>query len=102
MVSEELDLDGAGDKADKYQRSVRLTRDMADRLRAVCDHLGVNVGSYLTHAIGMAVSRDEVSLLAKQSKDSSLEVLTRLFETVAQDAEKTDEKPRRQRKTTGK
>lgn len=88
--------------AGKYQRSVRLTRDMAARLQAVCEHLGVNTGSYLSHAIGMAVSRDEVSLLAKQSKDSSLEVLSRLFETVAQEAEKPDEKPRRQRKTTSK
>lgn len=102
MVSEELELESAGEKADKYQRSVRLTREMADRLRAVCDHLGVNVGFYLTHAIGVAVSRDEASLLAKQSKDSSVELMTRFFEAMAQEAETPDEKPRRQRKTTGK
>ena len=77
--------------AGKYQRSVRLTRDMASRLQAVCDHLGVNVGSSLTHAIGVAVSRDETSLLAKQSKDGSLEMVSRLFEAIAQEAEKNEQ-----------
>lgn len=102
MASEELDLDTAGEKADRYQRSVRLTRDMATRLQAVCEHLGVNVGSYLTHAIGVAVSRDEASLLAKQSKDSSVELMTRFFEAMAQEAPVEHEKPRRQRKTQSK
>jgi len=60
-------------------RSVRLTPDMLTRLNAVCEHLGVTVGAYLTQEIGRAVSRDEVSLLAKQSKDNSLEILSRLF-----------------------
>lgn len=64
----------------KYQRSVRLTQDMAVRLHAVCEHLGVNVGAYLTQKIGEAVSKDEVSLLAKQSKDGSMDILARLFE----------------------
>lgn len=61
-------------------RSVRLTPEMITRLNAVCDHLGVTVGAYLTQEIGRAVSRDEMSLLAKQSKDNSLEILTRLFQ----------------------
>lgn len=61
-------------------RSVRLTPEMLVRLNAVCDHLGVTVGAYLTQEIGRAVSRDEMSLLAKQSKDNSLEMLARMFQ----------------------
>lgn len=69
-------------------RSVRLTPDMLARLNAVCDHLGVTVGAYLTQEIGRAVSRDEVSLLAKQSKDNSLEMLAQLFQAVTKEDDK--------------
>lgn len=68
----------------KYQRTITLTQDIADRLQAVCDHLGVTASAYIKQALGEAVSRHEVSLLAKQSKDSSLEILERLFTTVAE------------------
>lgn len=89
----------------KYQRSIRLTQDMATRLHAVCDHLGVTVGAYLTQAIGEAVARHEVSLLAKQSKDSSLEIVSKLFETLAQQVDQDEQvekpKPKRQRKNPG-
>lgn len=67
-------------------RSVRLTPEMITRLNAVCDHLGVTVGAYLTQEIGRSVSRDEMSLLAKQSKDNSLEMLARML----QEATKAD------------
>lgn len=68
-------------------RTVRLTPDVLARLQAVCEHLGVTVGSYITQEIGRAVARDEVSLLAKQSKDSSLEMLARIL----QEATKEDD-----------
>lgn len=68
----------------KYQRTITLTQDIADRLQAVCDHLGVTASAYIKQALGEAVSRHEVSLLAKQSKDSSLEILERLFTTLSE------------------
>jgi len=71
----------------KYQRTITLTQDIADRLQAVCDHLGVTASAYIKQALGEAVSRHEVSLLAKQSKDSSLEILERLFTAVAEQAD---------------
>ena len=84
----------------KYQRSIRLTQDMAARLHAVCEHLGVSVGSYLTQKIGEAVSKDETSLLVKQSKDGSLEMIAKLFgemmaaEQAAEAASEQKAKPR--------
>lgn len=66
----------------KYQRTITLTQDIADRLQAVCDHLGVTASAYIKQALGEAVSRHEVSLVAKQSKDSSMEMLERFFATV--------------------
>lgn len=69
-------------------RSVRLTPEMITRLNAVCDHLGVTVGAYLTQEIGRAVSRDEMSLLAKQSKDNSLDMLARLLQGALKEDEK--------------
>lgn len=65
-------------------RTIRLSTDVMARLQAVCEHLGVTVGAYLTQEIGRAVARDEVSLMAKQSKDNSLELLSR-FLTEARD-----------------
>lgn len=70
--------------AAKYQRTITLTHDIADRLQAVCDHLGVTASAYIKQALGEAVSRHEVSLLAKQSKDGSLEILERLFSTLVE------------------
>jgi predicted DNA-binding protein len=96
-VDDDQDVEAVG----KYQRSIRLTKDMATRLHAVCDHLGVTVGAYLTQAIGESVARHEVSLLAKQSKDNSMEVLTRFFEAMAQEAG-TDDKPKRSRAAKAK
>mgnify|MGYP000553653077 CR=1 FL=1 len=61
-------------------RTIRLTPEVLSRLQAVCEHLGVTVGSYITQEVGRAVARDEVSLLAKQSKDSSLEMLARMID----------------------
>ena len=67
-------------------RSIRLSTDVMTRLQAVCDHLGVTVGAYLTQEVGRAVARDEVSLMAKQSKDNSLELLSRFFTEAAKEA----------------
>lgn len=97
---EDQDVEPAG----KYQRTITLTQDMADRLHAVCEHLGVTASAYLKQAIGEAVARHEVSLLAKQSKDNSMEVLTRFFEAMAQEAQEpeTDDKPKRPRAAKAK
>lgn len=78
----------------KYQRSIRLTQDMADRLRAVCEHLGVNVGAYLTQAVGESVTKHEVSLLAKQSKDSSMEILLQVLQAATAEEAPASEKPK--------
>jgi predicted DNA-binding protein len=67
-------------------RSIRLSTDVMTRLQAVCEHLGVTVGAYLTQEIGRAVARDEVSLMAKQSKDNSLELLSRFLTEAAKEA----------------
>lgn len=66
-------------------RTIRLSTDVMARLQAVCDHLGVTVGAYLTQEIGRAVARDEVSLMAKQSKDSTLELLSRFLTEAAKE-----------------
>lgn len=67
-------------------RTIRLSTDVMARLQAVCEHLGVTVGAYLTQEIGRAVARDEVSLMAKQSKDNSLELLSRFLAEAAKEA----------------
>lgn len=66
-------------------RTIRLSTDVMARLQAVCDHLGVTVGAYLTQEVGRAVARDEVSLMAKQSKDNTLELLSRFFTEAAKE-----------------
>lgn len=67
-------------------RTIRLSTDVMARLQAVCEHLGVTVGAYLTQEIGRAVGRDEVSLMAKQSKDNSLELLSRFLTEAVKEA----------------
>lgn len=67
-------------------RTIRLSTDVMARLQAVCDHLGVTVGAYLTQEVGRAVARDEVSLMAKQSKDNTLELVSRFLTEAAKEA----------------
>ena len=67
-------------------RTIRLSTDVMARLQAVCDHLGVTVGAYLTQEVGRAVARDEVSLMAKQTQGSSLELLSRFLTEAAKEA----------------
>lgn len=66
-------------------RTIRLSTDVMARLQAVCEHLGVTVGAYLTQEVGRAVARDEVSLMVKQSKDHSLELITRFLTEAAKE-----------------
>lgn len=80
--------DQASEQSGKYQRTIRLTHDMAARLQAVCDHLGVNIGAYITVEIGRAVSRDEVSLSVKNTQTDALSMLAKVIEEAAKDAEK--------------
>nr|CRY95071.1 hypothetical protein [uncultured prokaryote] len=67
-------------------RTIRLSTEVMARLQAVCEHLGVTVGAYLTQEIGRAVARDEVSLMAKQSQVNSLELLSRFLTEAAKEA----------------
>lgn len=67
-------------------RTIRLSTDVMARLQAVCEHLGVTVGAYLTQEIGRAVARDEVSLMATQSQVNSLELLSRFLTEAAKEA----------------
>lgn len=39
-------------------RSIRLNKDVYERMEAVCAHLGVNANAYLKHVIGLAVAKD--------------------------------------------
>lgn len=72
-------------------RSIRLTPEVLARLQAVCEHLGVTVGSYITQEVGRAIARDEASLMAKQTKDGSLSMLARLIEEVQNEGNKNHE-----------
>lgn len=67
-------------------RTIRLSTEVMARLQAVCEHLGVTVGAYLTQEIGRAVARDEVSLMAKQSQVNSLELLSRFLTEAGKEA----------------
>lgn len=72
-------------------RTIRVSTDVMTRLQAVCDHLGVTVGAYLTQEVGRAVARDEVSLMARQSKDNSLELLSRFLTEAAKEGRHDDD-----------
>lgn len=56
-------------------RTIRVSTDVMTRLQAVCDHLGVTVGSYLTAEIGRAVCRDEISLSVKNTQNDAMAML---------------------------
>lgn len=78
-MSREIEVEAEANRS-TVTRTIRLTPEVLARLQAVCEHLGVTVGSYITQEVGRAVARDEMSLLAKQSKDSSLEMLARILQ----------------------
>lgn len=83
-MSREIEIEDQP-KRSTETRTIRLTPEVLARLQAVCEHLGVTVGSYITQEIGRAVARDEMSLLAKQSKDNSLEMLARMLQEVTKE-----------------
>lgn len=84
--------DQAAEQSGKYQRTIRLTHEMAARLQAVCDHLGVNIGAYITAEIGRAVSRDEVSLAVKNTQTDALSMLAKVIEEAAKEEAKDADK----------
>lgn len=76
----------------RYTRSVNLDPNIAERLQRVCDHLGVTVNSYLKLKIGEVVSRDEISLLAKDAQSNAATQLERFFQyAVSQVSEPAEE-----------
>lgn len=66
-------------------RTMRLTPEIMARLQAVCDHLGVTVGGYLTLEVGKSVARDELALLAKQSQEAAFKNAQILLEKTLND-----------------
>lgn len=66
----------------KYQRTITLTQDIADRLQAVCEHLGVTASAYIKQAIGESVSRHEVSLRPQQMAGNAETMMAKFFESV--------------------
>ena len=68
----------------RYNRSVNLDPQMAERLQRVCEHLGVTVNSYLKLKIGEVVSRDEISLVPKQAADASVAIMERFIRAMAE------------------
>jgi predicted DNA-binding protein len=83
-----IEEDQSAEQSGKYQRTIRLTHEMAARLQAVCDHLGVNIGAYITAEIGRAVSRDEVSLSVKNTQTDALSMLARVIEEASKEEAK--------------
>jgi predicted DNA-binding protein len=69
--------------ADKFQRSIKLDSKLNDRLVSLCEHLGVNVNSYLLNEIGKAVARDEVSLKATEHTENSNQMLADFFQMIS-------------------
>lgn len=67
----------------KYQRTITLTQDIADRLQAVCEHLGVTASAYIKQAIGESVSRHEVSLRPQQTAQNAETMMAKFFESIA-------------------
>jgi adenosine deaminase len=67
----------------KYQRTITLTQDSADRLQAVCEHLGVTASAYIKQAIGESVARHEVSLRPHQMAGNAELMLAKFFESVS-------------------
>ncbi|HFH4116594.1 TPA: hypothetical protein ACGJ6O_006529 [Pseudomonas aeruginosa] len=74
----------------KYQRTITLTQDIADRLQAVCEHLGVTASAYIKQAIGESVSRHEVSLKPQQMVINAEAIMAKAFEQLASDAQQIE------------
>lgn len=79
MTKENQDVEPAA----KYQRTITLTQDIADRLQAVCEHLGVTASAYIKQAIGESVSRHEVSLRPQQMAGNAETMMAKFFESIA-------------------
>lgn len=66
-----------------HGRSVRLTADVIERLGALCDHLGVTPGAYMTAAIGKCLAQDEVAFHTKQQTRKQMDGLSAFMASVS-------------------
>ena len=67
--------------SDKRKRSCSLTEKLNDDLEELCEHLGVNVHSYMVNEIAKAVQRDRLTFLAKSGIDELLSDFKKLTES---------------------
>jgi predicted DNA-binding protein len=73
-----------------YARSVRLTADVIERLSALCDHLGVTPGAYMTAAIGKCLAQDEVAFHTKQQTRKQVDALSAFMASFVEDVQQRD------------
>lgn len=66
--------------ADKHVRSIRLNPDIHERLVALCDHLGVTPNAYIVHAVGKAISQDEMAFKVQQNQSDMFAKLALMME----------------------
>lgn len=52
-------------------RTLKLAKNVDERLVALCEHLGTNPNAYLIHVIGKSVSRDEMTFKTQQKQETA-------------------------------
>lgn len=62
----------------KKVRSVSLSKKTNEDLERLCEHLGVNVHSYIVNEIAKSVQRDSLSLMSKDSMTQMNDLLKSL------------------------
>lgn len=68
------------DKSAKKARSMTLSYKLNHDLETLCEHLGVNVHSYMVNEVAKSVQRDLLSLTSKKEIESMVTQMLRLAE----------------------
>jgi len=68
---------------DKKSRSLRLDKEVNERLEAVCKAYGVSANSYVLSAVGKTVMQDYQSINIQNNSDEVFAAMHSLFEGMA-------------------
>lgn len=64
-------------------RSIRLTKNINNRLIAVCDHLGVTPTSYLIAAVGKSITLDEQVFITQKHSSDMVDIASNIRDSVS-------------------
>jgi predicted DNA-binding protein len=67
-------------KEHNYKRSISLTPELNEKLKVLCEHLGVNIHSYMINVLAKSIQKDSIEFNLTQDKDEIQKMIEQALE----------------------